>query len=167
MKWIDINDAIEGKWYVLLINADVSHKEPYVRTGRTYLCINGQFWYNNHQSVMTQVTESILKCCQLPEYSFTRTEKLSGIELIAQERQEQIEKHGYTLEKDKGHEGSYDISLINVARYCLDPTHSDHLYPKFWTEEYKHLLRQKNWKDRWTIAAALIAAAIDVRQSNE
>ncbi len=33
----------------------------------------------------------------------------SGIELIADERKKQIEKHGYDLAHDKQHKGDYDI----------------------------------------------------------
>lgn len=84
----------------------------------------------------------------------------TGIELIAKERKEQIEKHGYTLEHDKNMPGNYDINLINAAMYCLDPT-SEHLYPKNWDKLQMHKFRQKPRKERLAIAGALIAAAID------
>lgn len=83
----------------------------------------------------------------------------TGIELIAKERQEQIEKHGYTVEHDVDVNG--DITLIQVAIYCLDPTHEFLRYPKHWDEKYKHILRQKPRVERFAIAGAFIAAAID------
>ncbi len=43
----------------------------------------------------------------------------TGIELIAEERQEQIEKHGYDADHDNQHIGEYDYSdsFVSVTEY--------------------------------------------------
>lgn len=95
----------------------------------------------------------------------------TGIELIAQERKEQIEKHGRTVK--------HDVNLNNVGQLPLaaglllwtkeEDYGSDisaccptDWYPVFWRRMMK-----KPYKDRLIIAAALIAAEVDRLQAIE
>lgn len=80
--------------------------------------------------------------------------KPTGIELIAKEREEQINKHGYNTESDKQYDKEelldFAISLItlNVNDYPFNPTLFVHL-------------KRKTRKDQLAIAGALIAAELD------
>jgi hypothetical protein len=97
----------------------------------------------------------------------------SGIELIAEERQEQIKKHGRTLEKDivqndKGQlmqgaslllqkqEGSPFDDGSNGLDHCFRD-----LLPEGWDRQIYHKMFDKPYKERLIIAGALIAAEID------
>lgn len=84
--------------------------------------------------------------------------KQSGIELIGQERKEQIEKHGRTIEhdiiiNDKG-------QLIDAVIGILDE-HVEHKIPEGWDIDICHYMARKPYLDRLIIAGALIAAEID------
>lgn len=80
----------------------------------------------------------------------------TGIELIAEERQEQIEKHGFTPERDKYYT---DSELESAARYLLTGMSQD--YPRRWAEKYKHQLDIKTHVEKLVVAGALLAAEID------
>ena len=82
---------------------------------------------------------------------------MTGIEMIAKERQEQIEKHGRTIEKDVRENSDYQLSI--GALKLLDPT--DQLPPNGWDINIYNKMRHKPYKDRLIIAGALIAAEID------
>lgn len=105
----------------------------------------------------------------------------TGIELIAQERQEQIEKHGRTIEKDvEYNHGKYtdhngeqinNPQLTAAARWLI---HDDVM--KYWVDQ--ELFRPFGWdrgiwskminktyKERLIISGALIAAEIDRLQN--
>jgi len=87
----------------------------------------------------------------------------TGIELIAAERQEQIEKHGRTVEMDVKEnyetELSYFAGLICHANANSADVMS-YLPPKWDKVICKHIL-SKPYKQRLIIAGALIAAEID------
>ena len=91
----------------------------------------------------------------------------TGIELIAEERREQIEKHGRTVE--------YDLKVNDQEQLVLAATY---IILKDWEEDtflsapdgwdsnvWKHIC-DKPYQERLIIAGALIAAEID-RISNE
>jgi len=84
----------------------------------------------------------------------------TGIELIAIERQEQIEKHGWDLENDKDYG---DGELIKAAMFAINPKMFE--WPSYWTEEFRNKILNKEPIERFKIAGALIAAEIDRRQS--
>ena len=94
--------------------------------------------------------------------------KKSGIELIAEERREQIEKHGRTIEKDVA-ENDFN-QLENAAIMLLGGyTYEDELNrtPFKWDDKiWEHML-SKPKKERFIIAGALIAAEIDRIQNIE
>lgn len=86
----------------------------------------------------------------------------TGIELIAQERKEQIEKHGRTIEidveeNDFGQLNEAAIMLINGFPYQDEDNHTPHGWDvKIW----EHMIN-KPFIERSSIAGALIAANID------
>ncbi len=91
----------------------------------------------------------------------------TGIELIAEERQEQVEKHGWTKEHDAGHK---DGTLAKVAAVlcCLNTSCSveDNARPLGIVEDWG--LTQKLNGDRihqLKVAGALCAAEIDRLQA--
>lgn len=82
----------------------------------------------------------------------------TGIELIAKERIEQIEKHGRTIKLDVEQNDAYQLS--EGAQKLIWPHHETYL-PKGWDKYLWQKMCQKGYKDRLIIAGALIAAEID------
>lgn len=90
----------------------------------------------------------------------------TGIELIAHERQEQIEKHRRTIESDVTNNGYKQLS--EAAKLLLnDPRHlsSDHIdeevVPFNWDVDVFRYMMDKPYMERLIIAGALIAAELD------
>lgn len=86
----------------------------------------------------------------------------TGIELIAIERQEQIEKHGRSVERDVSenrHEQLVHgaIKLLGVGKFSR---------PLNWDENLWNKMERKSNKERLIIAGALIAAELDRLQAN-
>lgn len=90
----------------------------------------------------------------------------TGIELIAKERKEQIEKHGRTIESDIDYNTVYQLSSAacsllaypNINKMRLSP-------PSGWDENIWDKMCSKPYKERLIIAGALIAAEIDRLQN--
>lgn len=98
----------------------------------------------------------------LPPYSNAE----SGIELIANERWEQINKHGRTVFDDVVHND--DCELSRVARYlALVDSHevSDGglaiIMPDKWNFDIFKSMMKKSYRERLIIAGALLAAELD------
>src|SRR3982750_4639101 len=92
--------------------------------------------------------------------------KKTGIELIADERKEQIEKHNFDLERDK--ELNNDEQLAQAAIFVLTQDPLD--YPKDWDLWFYDAIRLKGDTleadiKKLAIAGALIAAEIDRLQA--
>lgn len=102
----------------------------------------------------------------------------TGIELIAAERQEQIEKHGRTVEDDvKYNHGQFERAgeqfnqpqLPSAASQLItqdDDIFRQHFdmpafYPYGWNTDIWLKMMNKPYKERLIIAGALIAAEID------
>lgn len=87
----------------------------------------------------------------------------TGIELIAQERQEQIEKHGRTVERDDRENSNQELAL--GAEMLLAAEHEEGIdpasYPDGWDPDICAHMLSKPYKERLIIAGALIAAEID------
>lgn len=87
----------------------------------------------------------------------------SGIELIAIERQEQIEKHRRSVTTDVIHN---DKGQLRVAANRLTQSGaSTSGYPTNWNQDLWNKMRNKPIKERLIIAGALIAAEIDRLQN--
>lgn len=80
----------------------------------------------------------------------------SGIDLIAYERQEQIEKHGFTLSHDQQYNGG---QLAYAAMYCL--TLNTDFWPNDWSVEWQQKIIKKDYPQRLAVAGALLAAEAD------
>lgn len=95
-------------------------------------------------------------------------EKKTGIELIAQERHEQIEKHGYTTERDielysdgYGNFGSHLIKAAEGLLWDYIPLQYRKNAPKGWDKAIWLKMVSKPLKERLIMAGALIAAELD------
>lgn len=82
--------------------------------------------------------------------------KKTGIELVAQERKEQIEKHGFDLKHDLEYKGG---QLKMAATYLL--TGLNLTWPSSWSEKWKEKFSKKSEIDKLIVAAALVVADID------
>jgi hypothetical protein len=80
----------------------------------------------------------------------------TGIELIAQERKEQVKKHGFTTQHDQ--DTHYEGELLAAANFAI--TYNDSILPSGF-EEFKSKMGYKNKVQRLAVAGALIAAEID------
>lgn len=88
---------------------------------------------------------------------------MTGIELIAKERQEQIEKHGY----DEKHDFQNRNEELRNTAICL-LAHDANKFPfHSWDIKYFVKLFKKDRKEKLIIAGALIAAEIDRLQNLE
>jgi len=94
---------------------------------------------------------------------------MTGVELIAQEREEQIEKHGYDVQKDIKYYS--DRQLVKAALFVL--TEKTEIYPSNWDTWFLENMSKKRSSmtareyelERLKIAGALIAAEIDRLQN--
>lgn len=89
----------------------------------------------------------------------------TGIELIAEERQEQLSKHNRTVENDVIENNHYQLSeaagllcWVNEEDFDND---TDGCCPTGWDSEIWYKMMIKPYKERLIIAGALIAAEID------
>lgn len=91
---------------------------------------------------------------------------LTGIELIADERQEQIEDHGRTIEHDVQHNQNFQLSEAAGMLTILDPNDLPHIIaPTGWDEWHFKCMMDKPYEDRLVIAGALLAAELDRLQN--
>lgn len=86
----------------------------------------------------------------------------SGIELIAQERMEQVEKHGRTIHLDVIENSHRELRYGAVALLSDDLRQM----PLAWDESICLKMINKPYKERLIIAGALIAAEIDRLNAN-
>jgi predicted HTH transcriptional regulator len=95
---------------------------------------------------------------------------MTGAELIAKERQEQIEKHGRTVQMDVDHNRAYQLaeaaSVLTTEKF-RSTKHRFSLMPDDWDDEISLKMCKKGRKERLIIAGALIAAEIDRIIENE
>ncbi len=86
----------------------------------------------------------------------------TGIELIAKERKEQLEKHGRTIKFDveQNSEGELRRGAIALLGYSNGEADIISL-PHTWDNKLCAKMCAKSYKERLIIAGALIAAEID------
>jgi len=92
---------------------------------------------------------------------------MNGIELIAQERQEQIEKHG----RDSGHDAQHndDFQLSHAASWLVSESWGcnsvedviEDQCPIGWNKDIWAKMVGKTYRERLIIGGALIAAELD------
>lgn len=92
----------------------------------------------------------------------------TGIELIAVERQKQIDKHGFTAEHHVVNSEKWysKDQMAKAAIFLLDPNtlSTEELQsnvPLNWDKEWFKTLNSRDSKERLIIAGALIAAELD------
>jgi len=95
---------------------------------------------------------------QNPNTTVKETIEIDGAYLIAQERAEQIYKHGRTVESDSSN--NRDYQLTEMAKILLSGNFSDN-YPSNWEVPAMQKMLDKPYRERLIIAGALIAAEID------
>lgn len=85
----------------------------------------------------------------------------TGIELIAEERKEQIEKHGRTIENDIDINVHYQLNEGAIGLLWVDEEERSVAPPVGWDERIWNKMEGKPYEERLIIAGALIAAEID------
>jgi hypothetical protein len=90
---------------------------------------------------------------------------MTGIELVAKEREEQIKKHGYTVSKDVAHNstptGPFKMLPFRIMVGNLMGIIGGVPYPENWSEEVISKLRSKTEIEKLAVAGAFICAEID------
>lgn len=89
--------------------------------------------------------------------------KLTGIELITQERKDQIEKHKFSLLHDQNEYKDHGDTLGGAMLYLL--TGEDKYYPSNWEQYWKDRFSEKTDIEKLAIVGALAAAKIDLLQN--
>lgn len=90
----------------------------------------------------------------------------TGVELIAEERQKQIDKHGFTAQYHVEHPEYYEQNQLNQASasLILFDVIPDDLFlevPENWDKDWFYKLLNHSQFERLVIAGALIAAELD------
>lgn len=87
----------------------------------------------------------------------------TGIELIVEERQEQIEKHKWTKQHDR--QINDEGELVQAAEFCLKAQGRgvgfDDGWPYNWSHEYRRKILNKDLVSQLKIAGALYMAEND------
>lgn len=95
----------------------------------------------------------------------------TGIELITEERREQIEKHNRTIQQDVVYNSGFEKPLTKAASALTiefgNNLAMEAMKPVNWDEEIWQKMMSKPYKERLVIAGALIAAEIDRLQATE
>lgn len=88
---------------------------------------------------------------------------MTGIELIAKERKEQIEKHGRTVERDVKENPDRELALGAMNLIHKNCNWMD--FSANWNRQICENMASKPYRERLIIAGALIAAEIDRLQA--
>lgn len=90
----------------------------------------------------------------------------TGIELIAEERQEQITKHGFSIEDDYYYSKK---ELVQAAEYCLmlaGLIKKNVFWPEHWDKYFEYKIVNKSTIGQLTVAGAFLMAENDRRKDN-
>lgn len=85
---------------------------------------------------------------------------MTGIEMIAKERQEQIEKHNRTIENDVDYNDRQQLP-VGAMLLIEGGIKIEMMCPSEWDDDIWLKMCRKSYKDRLIIAGALIAAELD------
>jgi len=96
----------------------------------------------------------------------------TGIELIAQERKEQIEKHGWSIEHDKDYSNG---QLIQAAEFCREQAYNSTTgckteackWPDGWIKHFENKVRSKDFVSQLIVAGAFYMAENDRLESTK
>lgn len=84
---------------------------------------------------------------------------MTGVELIAKERKEQIEKHGRTIEYDKKYNVSDQLRIAAMTLMFKGPI--KRVCPTGWDKKVWKKMSEKSYEERLIIAGAFLAAELD------
>ena len=84
---------------------------------------------------------------------------MNGIELIQQEREKQITKHGYTPEHDSGYK--HNELLVAALAYINAAIYGEHAGSEVWPFAVEYFHGGTNFVEDLTKAGAFIAAELD------
>jgi len=90
----------------------------------------------------------------------------TGIELISEEREKQILKHGFTGQHHALHPELYAENQLIEASVKIGAPVPYNQAPKGWDVKWFANLCERPYKERLVIAGALIAAELDRRNSD-
>ena len=93
-------------------------------------------------------------------YLLNKNKMKTGIELITQERKDQIEKHKFDVSYDVRNNSLNKLTTGAIRLLEGSITHRDYP-PEGWSNSMWTHMIDKSYKDRLIIAGALIAAEID------
>ena len=93
---------------------------------------------------------------------FKTKEMKTGIELIAEERQEQVEKHRWDITNDAYYG---EEELLKAALFCIDQKRFE--FPFTWQPYFRDKILNNNRIDQLKKAGSFIAAEIDRLQNLE
>ena len=88
----------------------------------------------------------------------TKDKPMTGIERITQERLEQKTKHNHSIKKDYEQYPDYELVTLAEAILANEPSKA----PDCFNDDFLNKLFSKSYEELLVIAAALIAAQIDV-----
>lgn len=98
------------------------------------------------------------------------SKKKTGAQLIAEERKEQIKKHGFKVDNDADYS---NMELIQAALFCIDAgTPVGHglktykTWPEYWGIHFEKKILAKDRVNQLRVAGAFIAAEIDRIQNS-
>ncbi len=103
--------------------------------------------------------QEVMKHSDGQPISTTRKSMKTGIDLIKQERYEQIYKHGFSLERDA--EYYKNKELVQAAAYCLMLAgfiKKNVFWPEGWDMSYEHKILAKDAIGQMVVAGALYMA---------
>lgn len=135
---------------------DVAHRELlFIDKNGNALKVGADFESAEHQNSFP------VKIIHLTRVSFAGEVVPDGVELIAQERDEQISKHGRTVENDVITNSNCQLAV--AANQLCDPPFDvpNYFPPMGWDESIWEYISSKSYKERLIISGALIAAEID------
>lgn len=90
----------------------------------------------------------------------------TAIDLIKEERQSQIEKHGYSAEFHKANPEWYaDGQLVQAASFCVNSAHNE--WPEGWKPEAAEKIKSKDEIGRLACAGAFLLAQLEVFGKND
>lgn len=116
------------------------------------LCKSGGSAWNLSVPVNFEKDPDILLSELIKRYS----DVSAGVKCIATEREEQISKHGWSLEDDQSYS---DEQLLKAALFCIDQKRFE--WPFGWIAKFRDKVLLKNRIQQLAVAGALIAAEID------
>lgn len=123
-------------------------------------------WAGKKQTVISETGD---KQYEISVHILKNDSKITGLSLIKQERSEQINKHGWSLEQDQQY---LEGQLIQAALFCIEQYKNVHdtrricYWPDNWDEYFEFKIRRKNAIGKLSVAGAFYMAEHDRSRVN-